>query len=168
MLRLMPPTDANPYDEVPYVGHAYNFTHPDRLSVVGALFGMRPAPVGGCRVLELGCGDGANLLPMAYTLPESRFFGPRPRGQTRRPGQRLRHRTRPVQPSGCKRWTSWISLPTPGSSTTSSRTASTPGCPRPCARRCWPSARRTSLRRASPTSATRPSPAAPSAGPSTR
>ncbi len=75
MLRVMPPTDANPYDEVPYVGHAYNFTHPDRLSVVGALFGMQPAPVGGCRVLELGCGDGANLLPMAYTLPESRFFG---------------------------------------------------------------------------------------------
>ncbi len=75
MLRVMPPTDANPYDEVPYVGHAYNFTHPDRLSVVGALFGMRPAPVEGCRVLELGCGDGANLLPMAYTLPGSRFYG---------------------------------------------------------------------------------------------
>ena len=79
MLRVMPPptptTDANPYDEVPYLGHAYNFTHPDRLSVVGALFGMQPAPVEKCRVLELGCGDGANLLPMAYTLPESDFFG---------------------------------------------------------------------------------------------
>ncbi len=75
MLRVMPPTDANPYDEVPYVGHAYNYTHPDRLSVVGALLGMKPAPVAGCRVLELGCGDGANLLPMAYTLPGSQFFG---------------------------------------------------------------------------------------------
>ena len=75
MLPSMPPTDANPYDEVPYVGHAYNFTHPDRLSVVGALFGMRPAPVETCRVLELGCGDGANLLPMAYTLPGGRFYG---------------------------------------------------------------------------------------------
>ncbi len=71
----MPSTDANPYDEIPYVGHAYNYTHPDRLSVVGALFGMQPAPVGKCRVLELGCGDGANLLPMAYTLPGSRFYG---------------------------------------------------------------------------------------------
>ncbi len=71
----MSSTDANPYDEIPYVGHAYNFTHPDRLSVVGVLFGMQPAPVGKCRVLELGCGDGANLLPMAACLPESRFFG---------------------------------------------------------------------------------------------
>ena len=65
----------NPYDEVPYIGHAYNYTHPDRLSVVGALLGMKPAPVGHCRVLELGCGDGANLLPMACCLPDSRFFG---------------------------------------------------------------------------------------------
>lgn len=71
----MSSTAANPYDEIPYVGHAYNFTHPDRLSVVGVLFGMQPAPVGKCRVLELGCGDGANLLPMASCLPESRFFG---------------------------------------------------------------------------------------------
>ena len=71
----MPPTEAAPYEEVPYFGHAYNYTHPDRLSVVGALFGMRPAPVGACRVLELGCGDGANLLPMASTLPGSQFYG---------------------------------------------------------------------------------------------
>ena len=37
------------------------------------LFGMKPAPVTACRVLELGCGDGANLIPQAYYLPESRF-----------------------------------------------------------------------------------------------
>jgi SAM-dependent methyltransferase len=28
-----------------------------------------------CRVLELGCGDGGNLIPMAYFLPGSRFAG---------------------------------------------------------------------------------------------
>jgi SAM-dependent methyltransferase len=28
-----------------------------------------------CRVLELGCGDGGNLVPMAYGLPGSRFVG---------------------------------------------------------------------------------------------
>jgi methyltransferase-like protein len=28
-----------------------------------------------CRVLELGCGDGGNLVPMAYGLPSSRFVG---------------------------------------------------------------------------------------------
>jgi SAM-dependent methyltransferase len=36
---------------------------------------MTPAPVPRCRVLELGCGNGANLIPMAYSLPQSRFVG---------------------------------------------------------------------------------------------
>ena len=36
---------------------------------------MKPAPVTACRVLEIGCGDGANLIPLAYHLPESRFTG---------------------------------------------------------------------------------------------
>ncbi|MCU1274912.1 MAG: Methyltransferase type 12 [Bryobacterales bacterium] len=36
---------------------------------------MSPAPADRCRVLELGCGDGGNLIPMALTLPESTFAG---------------------------------------------------------------------------------------------
>jgi methyltransferase-like protein/SAM-dependent methyltransferase len=36
---------------------------------------MRPAPVDGCRVLELGCASGGNLLPLAEALPNSRFVG---------------------------------------------------------------------------------------------
>jgi SAM-dependent methyltransferase len=36
---------------------------------------MRPAPPDRCRVLEVGCGDGANLVPMAYCLPASEFTG---------------------------------------------------------------------------------------------
>jgi methyltransferase-like protein len=39
------------------------------------LFGMAPAPVARCRVLEIGCGDGGNLTPMAFGLPESSFTG---------------------------------------------------------------------------------------------
>jgi len=39
------------------------------------LFGMQPAPVERCRVLELGCASGGNLIPMAYGLPESEFLG---------------------------------------------------------------------------------------------
>ncbi len=50
-------------------------THPDRLAVLATLFGMAPAPPEACRVLELGCGDGGNLIPMALGLPESRFVG---------------------------------------------------------------------------------------------
>jgi len=36
---------------------------------------MRTAPVERCRVLELGCSSGANLLSMAVTMPESEFVG---------------------------------------------------------------------------------------------
>ena len=36
---------------------------------------MSPAPVNSCRVLEIGCGDASNLIPMAYGLPGSRFTG---------------------------------------------------------------------------------------------
>jgi SAM-dependent methyltransferase/putative intracellular protease/amidase len=45
------------------------------LAAVGTLFGMRPAPVANCRVLEIGCGDGSNVVPLAYGLPESHVTG---------------------------------------------------------------------------------------------
>ncbi|MDQ3906809.1 MAG: class I SAM-dependent methyltransferase [Acidobacteriota bacterium] len=63
------------YDEVPYPAHAFSQTHPDRLATLARLFGMTPADPRRCRVLELGCGSGGNLLPMAVELPESRFLG---------------------------------------------------------------------------------------------
>ncbi|HYO64422.1 MAG TPA: class I SAM-dependent methyltransferase [Pyrinomonadaceae bacterium] len=63
------------YDEILYEGYAFPQTHPDRLATVATLAGMRPAPVARCRVLELGCGDGGNLIPMALALPESEFVG---------------------------------------------------------------------------------------------
>jgi methyltransferase-like protein/2-polyprenyl-3-methyl-5-hydroxy-6-metoxy-1,4-benzoquinol methylase len=36
---------------------------------------MQPSPVGRCRVLELGCGDGGNLIPIALAFPNSEFVG---------------------------------------------------------------------------------------------
>jgi SAM-dependent methyltransferase len=60
---------------VPYPGHAFAQTHPDRLATVATLFGLAPAPPDACRLLELGCGDGGNLVPMAYALPGSAFTG---------------------------------------------------------------------------------------------
>ena len=63
------------YDQVPYRGQAIAQTHPDRLATLAALFGMKPAAADRCRVLEIGCGNGRNLVPMAYALPESRFVG---------------------------------------------------------------------------------------------
>ncbi|HVF90419.1 MAG TPA: class I SAM-dependent methyltransferase [Blastocatellia bacterium] len=63
------------YDEVLYTGYPYNQTHPDRLATLATLHGLEPARVESCRVLELGCGDGGNIIPMAMGLPSSRFVG---------------------------------------------------------------------------------------------
>ena len=63
------------YDQVLYPGFPYAQSHPDRLATLATLFGMEPAPVEHCRVLELGCGDGGNLLPMAFRFPDSTFVG---------------------------------------------------------------------------------------------
>ena len=68
-------SDRFSYDELPYIGRSYLQTHPDQLAAVARLHGMTPAPVERCRVLELACCDGTNLMPMAYTLPESTFLG---------------------------------------------------------------------------------------------
>jgi SAM-dependent methyltransferase len=63
------------YDEVPYPDRVHPATDPDRLAVVATLFGMSPAPPDRCRVLELGCAGGANLIALAETLAGSRFVG---------------------------------------------------------------------------------------------
>jgi SAM-dependent methyltransferase len=63
------------YDEVPYTGRPYPDTHPERLATMALLHGVEAAPVDRCRVLEVACGDGANLLPMAAALPRSEFMG---------------------------------------------------------------------------------------------
>ena len=63
------------YDLVEYPGMPYARTHPDVLATMATLFGMKPAAADHCRVLELGCGDAENLIPMAFTLPHSRFVG---------------------------------------------------------------------------------------------
>ncbi len=70
-----PPEPASLYDAVPYPGLAFAQTHPDRLATLGALFGLQAAPPAACRLLEIGCGDGGNLLPMALALPGSTFVG---------------------------------------------------------------------------------------------
>jgi cyclopropane fatty-acyl-phospholipid synthase-like methyltransferase len=66
---------VNAYDEVPYPSLSYPQTHPDRLATLATLHGLRPAPVDRCRVLEIGCAGGGNLIPMAEALPDSEFVG---------------------------------------------------------------------------------------------
>lgn len=64
-----------PYDAFPYMSQAYVETHVDRLFTVGHLFAVDPVPVERARVLEIGCADGANLVPMAEGLPDASFVG---------------------------------------------------------------------------------------------
>jgi methylase of polypeptide subunit release factors len=45
------------------------------MAAVATLHGLEPPPIARCRVLELGCSAGANLLPMAATVPEAMFVG---------------------------------------------------------------------------------------------
>jgi methyltransferase-like protein/trans-aconitate methyltransferase len=69
------PAALNSYDEVPYKSYPYPQTRPERLAAVATLFGMKPAPVDNCRILELGCSSGGNLLPLADRYPNSRMVG---------------------------------------------------------------------------------------------
>lgn len=69
------PASAWTYDAIPYDSVPYPDTHPGRLWVVARLFGLRPPPVTQCRVLEVGCASGGNLIPLAAALPESQFVG---------------------------------------------------------------------------------------------
>ncbi|WP_181832603.1 methyltransferase domain-containing protein [Bosea caraganae] len=66
---------ANPYDAVAYPGHAFSQTHPAKLATIAHIHGMSPAPMAGMRVLELGCGSGGNLIPMALRFPRADFLG---------------------------------------------------------------------------------------------
>jgi methyltransferase-like protein/protein-L-isoaspartate O-methyltransferase len=72
---LMTGKEPTAYDAVTYPGLPFSQTHPDRLATIAALYGLPAAPPGSCRVLELGCGDGGNLIPMAYALRGSTFVG---------------------------------------------------------------------------------------------
>jgi methyltransferase-like protein/SAM-dependent methyltransferase len=63
------------YDEVPYHSEPLLPTHPDSLATLAQLAGLTPPPVESCRVLELGCASGGNLIAMADAMPGARFVG---------------------------------------------------------------------------------------------
>jgi len=69
------PIAPTAYDQVRYPGRFYPQSSPERLATLATLYGLQPAPVAQCRVLELGCGDGGNLIPLACYFPNSTFVG---------------------------------------------------------------------------------------------
>ncbi|MFO0662177.1 MAG: class I SAM-dependent methyltransferase [Polyangiaceae bacterium] len=63
------------YDRTHYPHRSFVQCHPDRLAIVAMLAGVDTADIRTARVLEIGCGTGGNLLPMAVQLPRARFTG---------------------------------------------------------------------------------------------
>jgi SAM-dependent methyltransferase len=68
-------SEATVYDTVAYPTAIFTQTHPDRLAAIARLHDLAPADPASARVLEIGCGDGMNLLAMAVAAPGARFTG---------------------------------------------------------------------------------------------
>ena len=63
------------YDEIAYPCSPQAQTHPDLLATLAILHGLAPTPTDQCQVLEVGCNDGSNLIPMAANEAGSHFTG---------------------------------------------------------------------------------------------
>jgi SAM-dependent methyltransferase len=63
------------YDAIPYASLPIPESHPDRLAVIGTLFGLASVDPAQARILELGCAAGGNLLPIAAFLPDTYCMG---------------------------------------------------------------------------------------------
>lgn len=63
------------YDTIPYQSNFQPQIYPDRMATLATILDMKPAAVDRCRYLELGCGDGSNLIAFAFALPDSEFTG---------------------------------------------------------------------------------------------
>lgn len=66
---------TNPYDEFPYRSVPIEWSAPERLALTSLLHGGPRLSLDDYRVLELGCGNGANLLALAYYRRNASFVG---------------------------------------------------------------------------------------------
>jgi SAM-dependent methyltransferase len=63
------------YDELPYDSLPLPETQPDYLAAVARLHGFEAPDPRHARILELGCAQGGNLIPLAWRWPESECVG---------------------------------------------------------------------------------------------
>jgi trans-aconitate methyltransferase len=66
---------ATIFDEYPYPGLPIPATYPPQLALSSRIHGGPYPPSERFRLLELGCGDGGNLLPLAFYHPDCEFVG---------------------------------------------------------------------------------------------
>lgn len=77
------------YDTVAYPSATFPQTHPDRLALISRLHGLAPPPVDRARVLEIGGGDGFNVIALAAAWPEAQFLSFDLSGEAVKRGQAL-------------------------------------------------------------------------------
>ncbi len=63
------------YDLVPYPEWSITESHHNHMAVIGRLMGIKTPSPEHCRVLELGCASGGNMIPAAYYWPHCEFVG---------------------------------------------------------------------------------------------
>ncbi len=63
------------YDELPYDSLPLPETQPDCLAAVARLHGFDAPDPARARILELGCAQGGNLIPLAWRWPQSECVG---------------------------------------------------------------------------------------------
>ena len=63
------------YDELPYDSLALPETQPDFLAAVARLHGFEAPDPRAARILEIGCAQGGNLIPLAWRWPDAECVG---------------------------------------------------------------------------------------------
>lgn len=67
--------DAFAYDLLKYPAHIHQQMLPALLAPIARVHGLQAASPRNCRLLEVGCGDGLQLITLAMAYPESHFVG---------------------------------------------------------------------------------------------
>lgn len=65
----------NSYDKTPYQSIPILYTYLPSLAAIGRLHGIATENPDRCRVLELGCAEGGNIIPQAWYFPDTTFIG---------------------------------------------------------------------------------------------
>ncbi|MDR2735313.1 MAG: class I SAM-dependent methyltransferase [Puniceicoccales bacterium] len=68
-------SSQNSYDVIKYESRVFHESSPQHLRMMARLFGMNAPKASKARVLELGCGVGGNIMPLAVLFPEAKFVG---------------------------------------------------------------------------------------------
>lgn len=63
------------YDQLSFTSKPSYLRHPDRLAVMGKLYGLYTITASKSRVLEIGCGNGSNIIPFALNNNDAQVLG---------------------------------------------------------------------------------------------